>query len=175
MIIVYISNDSAMLMVEAGFSTGKVFYITYQNGQFYCQPKNPGFEGKPFYISGLDEDNILARALSAQVGDSCKKNNTYSVSKIPVESGVKDVKAPQIIKIKPEYSLNSNFDPKKYFKGTTFGGVTENAFGFIAALLKEGLGNSEVHIGVKLKWTAGDLLKYIEAIKEKTELNVQVV
>ena len=154
MIMVYVDDNSATLWIEAEFMNNKVFYTTYKDGTFYCQPGNLNTFGKPFFINGLDEVNILDRALKAA------HHSKYKDSKMVVGGA----KVPVV----------SNYDPKQFFKGTTFGGVTENAFGYIAALLKEGLKDFEVHIGVKLKWTAGDLLKYINAIQQRAELNVQL-
>lgn len=164
MILVHLSEDSATLAVEAGFSQGKTFYTTYRDGEFICVTVNPGMKGKPFYINDLDEDAILHKAIMAA------HNSAYKDAKMLTGQGVfKNANESEKVPVVP------NFNPKKFFKGTTFGGVTENVFGYIAALLKEGLGNVEVHIGVKLKWTSADLLKYINAIQERTSLSVQVI
>jgi hypothetical protein len=163
MILVYVDNDSATLWVGAEFIDNKIFYTTYKDGKFYCQPGNPASKGTSFFINGLDEVSILDRALKAAI------TTTYKDSKSVPGHGVF-----ASAKEEEKIPVVGNYDIKKFFKGTTFNGITENAFGYVAALLKEGLGNLEIHIGVKMKWTAQDLVKYINAIQRQTELSVQL-
>ena len=60
------------------------------------------------------------------------------------------------------------FDPKSCFKGTTFGGKSENSFGYIAMLLKVGQGKHSIKSDVKWKWSSGDLIRYVQQIRWKT-------
>jgi hypothetical protein len=160
MITIYVSNQSAMVEVLSSFSN-ETFWATYTDNQFYCKNVKPQIPGNltSFVLNSMNEDDILYQALEAA------KSSTYQGKQVIVGQGIFN-------NSKEEDKSTLTFNLKQYFKGTTFGGVTENAFGFVAALLKAGLGNTEIHIGVKFKWTASDLLKYINAIQERT-LKVQ--
>lgn len=62
---------------------------------------------------------------------------------------------------------NPNVD--EYFKGTRHMGKDKSKYAFFARLLKQGIPSdidNKVHIGVKFRWTAHDVMNYADAIAE---------
>jgi hypothetical protein len=146
MVRVLISRDDAAMQVE---KDNQFLFFSYDHNQkasansgFISSNIMPDFwkESQSFEIHGLDES-----AIEGFVDVAVNRNDLISIG------------------------LSANeYAHKNFFKGTTFGGKSENSFGYVAMLLKVGLKDYKLETEVKWKWSSGDLIRYVQQIRWKT-------